>query len=103
MEVAMTRTAIRHTLSALAALAVVTAFATSPVSAQSDVSNKQEMEYLKQEKRGATNKPNKFTTKQRRPVACDCTNCSADHCNRNPNNLQIQSTGGPGFAGPPPY
>jgi carbohydrate-selective porin OprB len=33
-EVAMTRTAIRHTLSALAALALVSAFAAAPASAQ---------------------------------------------------------------------
>jgi hypothetical protein len=33
MEVAMTRTAVRHTLSALAALALVSAFASNPTSA----------------------------------------------------------------------
>jgi hypothetical protein len=35
MEVAMTRTTIRHTLSALAAVALVSAFASSPALAQS--------------------------------------------------------------------
>jgi hypothetical protein len=34
MEVAMTRTAIRHTLFALAALALISAFESSPASAQ---------------------------------------------------------------------
>jgi hypothetical protein len=36
MEVAMTRTAIRHTLSAVAAVALDYAYASSPVSAQGD-------------------------------------------------------------------
>jgi len=50
----MTRIAIRHTFSALAAIALVSAFATSPASAQSDTSHKQEMEYLKHEKWGVS-------------------------------------------------
>jgi hypothetical protein len=48
MEVAMTRTAIRLTLSTLPALVLVTAVAANPALAQPDAG--QQMEYLKQEK-----------------------------------------------------
>jgi hypothetical protein len=63
----MTRTAICHTLSALAALALVSAFAAGPVPAQSDTSHKQEMEYLKQEKWGVSQEqktPNGLATRR---------------------------------------
>ena len=50
----MLRTAIRHTLSALAAAGLISAVAGGPASAQSDTSHKQEMEYLKHEKWGVS-------------------------------------------------
>lgn len=73
----MTRTVLGLTLCGIVAFAVVT-----PVSAQSDVSNKQEIEYLKQEK---FRKPKSLQPPQTTP--CDCSNCSAEHC--------PQSGGGP--------
>jgi hypothetical protein len=60
MEVAMTRTAIRHTLMALPALVFVTSFAGNPALAQPDAAHKQELEYLKQEKWGASQEQKTF-------------------------------------------
>ena len=78
----MTRIAIRHTLSALAAVALATVIASAPTWAE------QELEYLKQEKWGATNKPQEpkrnvaptTNLKSSPSTPCDCSNCSAPYC-----------------------
>jgi hypothetical protein len=80
----MTRTAIRYMLSALAAVALVFAFA-GRVSAEpqsypilKDVPSI--MKASPKSKPRSARQPKGLATQQRPPVACDCTNCSAAHC-----------------------
>jgi hypothetical protein len=80
----MTRTSLHHTLTALAAAALVSAFALS-VSAEpqsfpilDDVPPI--IKVNPKSKSHSVREPKRLTTQRRRPVACDCTNCSADHC-----------------------
>jgi hypothetical protein len=81
----MTRTAIRHSLSALAAVALVSTFANSPTSAQGVPAGWENFTLNGQGAPHATVKkprtPKGLITQRRPPVACDCTNCSAAHCN----------------------
>jgi hypothetical protein len=113
MEVAMTRIAIRRTLFALAAVALVSAFVavgSSPAlsdqqgtilshnlkSSQAVINGPRQPNTPKRlaAKKGTLNgqgaphatvkkprTPKGLITQRRPPVACDCTNCSAAHCN----------------------
>jgi hypothetical protein len=61
----MTLVAIRHTLSAITALALVTAFTSGPLLAAP---------------------PDRV--KANRTIKCDCSNCSAQHCKYKPSTGQ---------------
>jgi hypothetical protein len=102
----MTRTPLHHIVSTLAALALVSVFANSPASAQNRVkdANATTQESLSKKaakglatKKGSqtgtshsTRESKGLTTQQRPPVACDCTNCSAEHCQTGSGFLETQ-------------
>ena len=85
----MTRAFFPHTLSALAVVALVSAFTGNSASAQSDSGqfNSQINNMMNNNLNFNPGKPTPkgLATKQKRPVACDCTNCSAEHCQPSPN------------------
>ena len=76
----MSCTTIRHPLSAFVALALVTTCASGAMSKDRgglDYSYGDTMVH----EQGKPKTSKGLTAKQKRPVACDCTNCSASHCN----------------------
>ena len=76
----MTRSTTRYTLVALAAIALFAAFASSPASADKRQNTDYDYAMITIDRNLGQETPKGFATKQRRPLACDCTNCSAQHC-----------------------
>jgi len=66
----------RHTLSAVAAFTLVLAITSGPVSAQTNTRPPEDQQ-------GGTASSTNLGSKQK-PVPCDCTNCSAEHCQPKP-------------------
>jgi hypothetical protein len=109
----MTRTAIRHTLSALATAVLVSAFASSPASAderqhtileptlkssQATVSGSTKTPKGLATKKGHSQRAqrgrNEYSSPGGKPVPCDCSNCSSVQCHRHYIN-SLQGAGGP--------